>query len=350
MTTSLRSSVVTAMFNLQRHKAQVVPAALALASLALASCGGGGGGSSATEINAANAPVVAANVIAASIASADIGGEAGLGSQVAGAGSGPVARRLANLTRRTASRVQPAATVTDTIDCAVSGSFTARVRFADEAALAPGDVIDVRFNLCDDGENELLNGGVKLRLVSLEGDVINGDDYLLVADATFSEFTSADERGVVGADGAARIEIDTRGFIADKFTLSGQRLRVFEGGNNWTLTDFAIIAIDTGLGCGIDLGQPQGGCTVTNISASGTLQSTDFDGAVDFVTVLPFGIQSTDGDVTTGQLDIIGADNASVRINVSSSRSVDLLLDLDGNGSFEQTIDTTWATLLAAVS
>jgi hypothetical protein len=84
--------------------------------------------------------------------------------------------------------------------------------------------------------------------------------------------------------------------------------------------------------------------STTRVSGTGTLESSGFGGFVDFVTIFPLQ-SSGSGYPGSGEVEILGANNARVRVVVLDTTNVEIRLDADGNGSAEQVIATTWLAL-----
>ena len=117
-------------------------------------------------------------------------------------------------------------------------------------------------------------------------------------------------------------------------TVSGSLLDVSAGADSYTLSGFSTT-----------LTQNNGSFPASySVDSMGSLDSSQFDGEVSYVTTMPF--TGTQGQYpSTGELEITGRDDAMIRVIAMDSINVRLELDLDGDGAAEQTIDTTWAEL-----
>jgi len=85
------------------------------------------------------------------------------------------------------------------------------------------------------------------------------------------------------------------------------------------------------------------------ITAVGTLISSLLDGKVDYGTTTP--VEGPAGDAPdAGAILITGANGATIRVVVLDPSTVELRLDLDGNGTVDEVQTTTWAELGGTVA
>jgi hypothetical protein len=311
----------------------MVSAALAVV---LAGCGGGGGGgSSPATLDAGNAVAISAEVLQSMQVVGDLGLSSGGAIGQSGPGGGAQAQYLRNLSRRAIQRVQPSVAVGPVTEpCFVSGSVrvSGNVANPDSLTLSPGDSISATFSNCDDGDGEVITGGLRLVILQYAGDLLS-DQFSVRADATFTNLRVTVGGETFGANGDARIELDTLS-VPNTSAISGARVTATIGSDRRTLSDFAIDMVVN----------PLAVPSTTRVSGTGTLESNGFGGRVDFVTVFP--LQSTGGGYPgSGEVEILGATNARVRVVVLNATNVEIRLDADGNGSAEEVIPTTWPAL-----
>ena len=76
----------------------------------------------------------------------------------------------------------------------------------------------------------------------------------------------------------------------------------------------------------------------------GTITSTQFDGEVTYETPVAF-VALGDAYPHVGELLVTGANNATVRLIAVDEVNVRIEADYDGNGTIDETIDTTWDAL-----
>jgi len=305
----------------------------------LGGCGGGGGndGSPAT-LDGGNAVVVAAEVLQSMRALGDLGAGAGGLVTLADAPGGIGAMRLQSLARRSVRQLQPALAVDPVTEpCLAGGSIRLAGTVASPGTLGTGDSVTLTFTDCDDGDGAAVSGRLRLVVLQYAGDLLS-DRFRLRADATFTSLRVTTGDGTFGADGRARLELDTLAVPATS-AISGARLTVTSGTGRRTLSDFAV---DTAV---VPLPVP----ATTRLSGTGTLGSTGFAGTVVFVTLFPLQAAGTDRP-HSGEVEILGAGDARLRVIIRDRENVEVYLDRDGNGSTDEVIATSWLALAAAVS
>jgi hypothetical protein len=116
--------------------------------------------------------------------------------------------------------------------------------------------------------------------------------------------------------------------------VSGSSLSIQDGGESHSLTDFTV-AYD----------EDESGSPVTyTFAAEADMTSSEFTGSVSFTTTTTFA-----GELPivpgSGELRIFGLSNASIRVQPQDTTDVDLNIDLDGNGTIDALVSTTWAAL-----
>lgn len=322
-----------------------------LVSLILASCGGGGGGSSTPveylEITSGNAREVAGAVIQTVTSSFDLADAGGGGITSSAADAAPASspldagRYLARLPRlrRQVLAVGPLASVGPVTEpCLESGNIVLSGNVANPDTLSVGDSITAVFNDCDDGDGAVTDGRLGLVIRALQGDPLT-DVFLLRTDVTVTRFVITEGGESTSADGGFELTLDSLDFPQVLTRLAGDSLEVAYGGDTYTITNF-----DETIGTSVDLLPYR-----DLITAVGTLASRLLDGKVDYLTTVP--VAGPAGDAPeTGEVLITGLDGATIRVVVQGQSSVELRLDLDGNGSVDEVQATTWAELGGAVA
>lgn len=313
----------------------------------LAGCGGGGGGSGFSgstsaepvEITAANATDVAgttlralegASALAAVALSITFGVivplDAGGGASAQSAGGGPA----------------PAAVVTETLDCVLSGTVTVTTDVATAGTLVANDTVRTAFANCNDGEGLILDGTLDLRVLTFAGN-LNAGLFLLTTDATVDRLLITVDGDSVELDGDVGLDIDTTQDPLLSVSIEGDgsgTLEVEVNAEAGTLRDFFMV-VDT------DLTDPD---TVYTRSAGGTFDSEAIgppggEGRVTFETIDELVERDSQQYPEAGQIEIFG-DDSSVLVTDSTADAVLLDVDSDGNGQYEETIATTWPDLV----
>jgi hypothetical protein len=77
------------------------------------------------------------------------------------------------------------------------------------------------------------------------------------------------------------------------------------------------------------------------LAASGTVDSTQLDGVIDYDTPVTFQGQGADYPFA-GELLITGADGGTIRLIATGNNNVTIETDTDGDGTLESSEDTTW--------
>jgi hypothetical protein len=304
---------------------------VAIAPLALA-CGGGGGGGGidAAGISQNGAEDIAGAVLRATVLSTEVSdlvdagvdddpGPAQLGGEVPG-------RDVPAFLRRAPFGPTPVA-------CEESGSAVVSGDVATPGTYAAGDRVLGDFMLCDDDNGFVLDGIYGFTVVSLVGDLL-GDDFDATLDLTMTDFVADDGVDVVRYQGDLRLDYDLSQDPLVLAALSGSSLRIELDGESFTLTGF-----DTSLEVDTDESPD-----AYEVIADGRLTSSAFTGFVDYDTTTAFtGVDGSPPDV--GGMVITGASNASITVDVIDEIDVDLLVDLNGDGSPDVLVATTWAEL-----
>jgi hypothetical protein len=308
-----------------------LPSAAVLA-LAVTACGGGGGGGTSPAapavIDPGNAAVITREVL-------DIGLGAGAFGAALGSG-GILAADEGNSARRGILRVSPLVPVgPESFLCLVSGSQTISGNLANLATVSPGDRITVDFDACNDGEDVVLDGRLRLDVNAFSGD----DEFeplLIDGQVSLTDLAVTGDGETLVGDGSFHLVIEGSLLLgmAD-LAVDGARLEVRSGTDQWVLRDFAVSVVEAN-----DLVNPP----TTTYTGTGTLEGTGFEGAVDFVTVVPL-VATGNGYPVTGEVLIAGANGATIRATVLDAQTIQLAIDLDGDNLVDETQAMPWSTV-----
>lgn len=313
---------------------------VALCSALVAACGGGGGDSGSTTpvatlaITSTNQDGVARAATSATTsvgtASGGLTGTSG-GAVSLGAVSKRVAFALENSRKATLS-AQPLAITSDTYDCSYDGTVTLTVDNANNnSAVDNGDSLTFTFNNCKETANDNANGTLAITLNSYTSGSFTGT---MAFNLTATDGTrSAVVTGSVGVSYSVLSSTSSR--IDMTVGSNGLSSTVTAGGVPESLTyesGFTISETDTSTG--------------SSLTIAGGIQSSVLAGRI--VIATPTAIVQSTGALypSSGQLLVTGTSGSALRITVLSSTQIQLELDADGNGTFDNPVVRNWSTVL----
>ncbi len=218
-------------------------------------------------------------------------------------------------------------------DCPLAGTMTLTGEIADPLTptLTPGDFFDIFYEMCDDGFS-VIDGGLFYEVSAFIGDLAAGT-YGLTMTATFTGFQVATLEDELVSNGDVTVRLDTLQFPYIETEVSGNSLTVDGTTSAVEMTNFATThAQDTGL-------DP----SPYTQSSFGTIDSTLLPGIVSYATPVDFEGSDTDYP-SVGEFLVTGS-NSSARLTAIDNVNVRIDIDTDGNGTVDETINTTWAEL-----
>ncbi len=315
---------------------------VASCAIFVAACGGGGGGSSAPvavtpqpppppptgalPITAANAQDITAAVLGA-ITSAveiidivDVIGLPPIGGTNPGLAKPSVGDIFADI-------------FTEILACD-TGEVTGTWNDADNnLMISTGDTFDFVFDMCffvDSGTT--LDGATSLTNMVVTGDPFNQiAPWGLAITFGFDNLSGTDSAGTVIIDGGLDLDMSSDDNVVVNLSIVTASLTAQQSGISVTLSEYVLTET-------FDLN------TLTLvISVNGTLTSTFLGGNVTFETLQDFMIIGDDNP-SAGQL-LISDSSSSVLVTVLDNISVQLEIDLDLDGTIDETIVVTWAEL-----
>ncbi len=315
---------------------------VASCAIFVAACGGGGGGSSAPvavtpqpppppptgalPITAANAQDITAAVLGA-ITSAveiidivDVIGLPPIGGTNPGLAKPSVRDIFADI-------------FTEILACD-TGEVTGTWNDADNnLMISTGDTFDFVFDMCffvDSGTT--LDGATSLTNMVVTGDPFNQiAPWGLAITFGFDNLSGTDSAGTVIIDGGLDLDMSSDDNVVVNLSIVTASLTAQQSGISVTLSEYVLTET-------FDLN------TLTLvISVNGTLTSTLLGGNVTFETLQDFMIIGDDNP-SAGQL-LISDSSSSVLVTVLDNISVQLEIDLDLDGTIDETIVVTWAEL-----
>lgn len=318
---------------------------LTLPLVLLAACGGGGDGGGANtpppragfDINSGNGLQVAQVTYRSAAASGEIAGLAGSTGLTGNAGGSPARAALAKAPAGSVAAViaQSVTIGPSTYPCAVSGDMTLTAEIDDPLTLTAGDTIIVTYDNCDDGFGEVIDGTLDSVVDAFTGDVLAGAyDMTMTMELIDFQVASATETLLANGDGTATIDSLAAPYV--EASVSGDSMTSDLNGSTETLTNYASAQT-------VNAGVSPSPYTLT---ASGTLDSSQLDGAVTYSTPLMFEGED-DNYPHVGQM-LIAGDGSSARI-IAQPNAIDVVIEIydnaTGTGTPTDMINTTWAEL-----
>jgi hypothetical protein len=311
---------------------------LLAASLLASACGGGGGStfggappvSESFTIDSSNGVAAARQSYGAVMASggiAEIGGAAGISSAPSDGAA-------------IAQQATPEDVVLDVVSLVPfgpdvqpclggTGTVTLSGDIAAPGTLTPGDFFVVEYELCDEGEGEVIDGIITLTVRDFSGDFFLGT-YQLSMDADVDTLSVATGTDNVTADGQATVTLDTTDAPFITTGVSGSQMTQTSNAGTETLTSFSSNQT-------LDGNQEPPEYTM---DASGTLDSSQLPGSVTYSTELTFRgfAPAYPGE---GVL-LVSGDNSFARLIVLDENNVRIEIDSNGDGEADDMFDMTW--------
>jgi len=313
---------------------------IVLMTLIAAGCGGGSDGGSGPVVNppaslmitGSNGQAAVKSSYQAGMQSAGTAGFAG-GAGLTATGGGNVAAP-APVSKSVGGAIAQVPFGPETLPCDVSGSITISGDLSNPLTLSAGDRFSMQASNCDDGLGEVTNGALDFTIDVLSGDFLAGlyDMTMSMDIMSFQVTTDAD---TVLSNGDSTVTLNTLMAPFVSAAVSGSSLSTSSNASAETLTNYsAQQTVDTGVAP-----------SPFTFDASGTLDSSQLDGVVDYETMVTFqGFDS--GYPATGELLVTGAGNTSARLIAVDNVNVTIEIDSNGDGEVDEVINTTWVDLL----
>lgn len=239
-------------------------------------------------------------------------------------------------------------TVPPTVDCS-SGTITTNWDDIDPSnEVSVGDGFFLEYNSCVE-QGLRLNGQVTVGILELTNDPSAGPPWLIKFRLNFDSLTASDGGSTVDVFGTLDVTVDAQatGTVIATITTevstgggppASSLLHFGEGDDFIQLTLLTITLRE----------ETNGDFTLT---AQGTLESSLIGGTVTFDTLVD--LTGTDFDTnnpSAGQMEIIGAANANIllQVDVNPNPELRLEVDVDGDGFVDAVFNSTWAEMDAA--
>jgi hypothetical protein len=215
-----------------------------------------------------------------------------------------------------------------------SGTVTISGDIALLDALSAGDTFLVEYDLCDEGQGEVIDGIIQLTVTDFSGDLFLGT-YLVAMDAVIDALSIATGADTLIVDGDASITLDTSNVPFVATTVTGSSITQTSDAGTETLTDYRSEQT-------VDGNQEPPPFTM---GAFGTLDSSELAGAVDYSTENVFR-GFVPGNPGEGELLVTGA-GSEARLVVIDDSNVRVEIDSNADGVVDATYELTWDEFLA---
>jgi hypothetical protein len=219
------------------------------------------------------------------------------------------------------------------VDCD-TGEATVTWNDADNnLVISTGDTFDIVFAMCffaDSGTT--LDGPTSLTNMIVTGDPFNQiAPWHLAMTLGFDNLSGADGAGTAVLDGDLDFDASSDDNVVVNLSIATASLTAQQSDVSETLTDYVLTET-------LDLN-----ALTQVVSANGTLTSTLLEGSVTFETLQDFEVIGDDNP-SAGQM-LIRDNGSSVLVTVLDNINVQLEIDLDLDGTIDQTIVVTWTEL-----
>ena len=203
----------------------------------------------------------------------------------------------------------------------------------DSFTISTGDTFDIVFEMClfaDTGTT--LDGAASLTNMVVTGDPFNEiPPWGLATTFGFTDLSGTDSSGTSTIDGSLDLDLNSDDNLVVNLSVATASLVALDAGVTETLSEYLLTQT-------FDLNT-----LMQVINAGGTFTSTVLNGSVTFDTLQDFVVVDDDNP-SAGQM-LISDGNSSVLVTVIDNISVRLEIDLDLNGTVDETIVVTWAAL-----
>lgn len=229
----------------------------------------------------------------------------------------------------------PAAAMSDTQACGVSGTLTITLDDRDgNSILSNGDVITASFAQCKDSATSSVDGALSITLTGTP------TDTHFTASASFQN-VAVDDNGVQSTI-AGNVTVSE----TDMASVIETTLSVGSGGLTASTSSASYNdAVTFAAGFVIKIDESASG--TLSVTMAGTMTAQSVGGAITISTPQPLVQTSSDDYPSSGQVVITGAAGSALRATVVPNAQVKLDLDANGDGAYESTATVAWTTLSA---
>ncbi len=314
---------------------------------ALTACGGGGDSSPTTPTppTSPSATLTASNyqqVARASVqGSMFLSGTNNIAVSLSGrSASRPTSAALEQVRRISAAgRLRPSAVKVDEFACEVSGKVLLSINDANNNdKLDVGDSFGLEAQDCRDSDTSVSKGKVTITIREVTGDFGAGT-YGAKLELKLEGFTEVEGNETYTGDGSMIINVTQSG-ASNTSTLEVPRLAVTSTQSGVTSTQSM-----TNVRVSEEYRTDNAGTTIIT-SVNGTLATTELGGqAVTLETLTPLRALESENFPNVGQMVVSGGGNSRMRITALNKTQVQLELDANGDGTYEDSVVKLWTDL-----
>lgn len=320
----------------------------------LAGCGSSDGGISGPgdnnppppagfAITPANGMQVSQVAYQAVVTSGDIAGLAGSSGVAANPGGGLAKPGIQGQFAGTLAEVLQKVPVGPTVvDCLSGGTVTVTMDVDDlnvllGGMLSVGDTILTEYAMCDEGLGEVIDGTIDSEVDAFSGNIlVSSYDMTMTMNVTNFQVTAGTD--VVTGNGDATATLNTLAAPYVEASVAGNSMTTDMNSSSSTLSSYSSAQT-------LDATVSPAPYTM---DSSGTLDSSELDGAVTFST--PTLFQGFDTDYPNAGVLLVSSASGSATLTAETN-GVDVTIRIysstDGTGDVVDTIVTTWAELAA---
>ena len=319
------------------------PISILFAALFVTGCGGGNSNNSAppagdelVTLTSENATTVA-SVVAEQVVEDGLFDALTRGLPIVSAGPGAAAA-LTSLSAPPLPLGMLAVTASSQEQCAVDGFVDVTVDVSDPQTVSVNDRFTFEFTDCDDGTGVILDGGLDMTVSGFDGDP-SADNFYIALNIELSAFQVNEGGELTGASGSVGIEIDSTMPPITTIVVSSTALTTTRNGITEVVSNMSVTVTENG-----STFPPS-----VAINTSFRISSSRLGG--DVIVSTSLGLKSFgDGFPLMGELEIRGADNATIVIVALDANMVRLEIDIDGDAIPDEVVDMTWEELLAVAN
>lgn len=222
--------------------------------------------------------------------------------------------------------------LTDTEQCALSGSVIISADISDPDTLTAGDVINLSYDACANSDDEVIDGQITMTIKNFTGD-INSSAIMLDVEMRFDNLTVKSSTDTSTMHGDIRVALDMLTEMAE-INISGDSFTTSSMGNTQSIKNFLNTYTEDSSQLPIAL----------TLAGKGRVGSSEFAGEVNYKTPVTFAAWGNNYPYT-GELLITGANNATLHLITLSNIDIQIDADYNGDAIVDETFNMLWSEL-----